>query len=258
MNTRIRQLLPKVVQNPLLEWSVGIILILVSLDELLEAFAGQLFATGVRAEHGLLAYGLLLFLRQSLTVIPYIYIGIVHTVKGVEGETRGRFHHFLIEVSANPLLELMGGLLLIAISGFYAEGAVLKEKNLLEHVTTHQAIFVYGLFTVTKFGIYCIEGLQASLEARKAQRFAQSGWARPFIWLIQHHWLQLIIGALLIIIPLVEVWDALYEKVFTSDLSHHHGAMVIGISTIIKGLPDLYDALEYIDKGIPSPQTESA
>ena len=240
----MRNIVGKVVENPYFEWIAGLILIVVSMDEVLEAVVDGLHAYTPQPEHALFLYGLALFMKQSFLVFPYLYVGIVHTVQGAEKKLRGPVHSVLVKVSENPYIELAAGVLLAVISGFYAEGAVFQDIADYEKPTTHHVLFLYGCFTVVKFLIYTLEGVESASGSALAGSLDGNPWYQKVKGAVHSFWFKIGIGLFLILVPFLDAWDA----ILVANFDHHHGAMIIGVVTFIKGIPDFYDAMEYLNK----------
>jgi hypothetical protein len=241
----------RIVETPYFEWIAGIILIIVSFDELTESLITGLSNTAINSEHSMFAYGILLFLRQSILVFPSLYLGVVHLFSGVENAVSVSVKQVLKPISENPWLELVGGLLLAVTSGLYAEGAILKEEVELTEVGTHHALVLYGMFTVIKFIVYTLEGIDATIKVQHTGRIADHPFTRQICAAAKNRWLQIGMGLFLFTVPFVDAWEA----VISTDLSYHHGALVIGMTTIMKGLPDLYDSMDYFEQ---AQQTDTA
>jgi hypothetical protein len=237
-------LIKKIVETPFFEFIAGLILIIVSFDELTETLVAGLSKAPISSEHGMFAYGLLLFLRQSILVFPSLYLGVVHLFSGTKNSFGVGIKRVLKPISENPWLELVGGLLLAVTSGLYAEGAVLQEEVGLHEISTHHVLILYGLFTVVKFVVYTLEGLDATIKAQHTWHFADYLVIRYFLYITRSKWFHTGMGFFLFTVPFVDAWEA----IATADLSYHHGAIFIGLITFMKGLPDFYDSKDYLEQ----------
>ncbi|MBF0382980.1 MAG: hypothetical protein HQL69_18315 [Magnetococcales bacterium] len=244
ISSKKNTLIKRIVQTPFFEWIAGLTLIVISFDDLTETLVDGLSNSSISSEHSMFVYGVLLFLRQSILVFPSLYLGVVHLFSGVENAVSVGVKRILKPISENPWLELVGGLLLALTSGLYAEGAVLTEEAELHEFSTHHVLVLYGLFNVIKFLVYTLEGIDVTINVQSKIHVITYPFKRHIRAMVSNRWFHIGMGFFLVTVPFVDAW----ETIASSDLSYHHGSIVIGLVTIAKGLPDLYDSMDYFER----------
>ena len=241
-------LIHRVIHHPIFEMLVGLILLAISLDELLEALAGDL-VRGLGAAHGVALYGLFLFLFRTLQVLPYLAMGLLHLSRGGMREAGGGLRRMWERLERSPGLELAGGVLLALFAGFLAGDALFGELGAAAEPGTGHGLFLFGLFSMLKYVATVLEGLEIHRAGPFAESGRRGGWGARLSAVVHSFWLHLLMSAVLVGAPLLEMGEFLGAELFAADPDARHGSIVLGLFTFLKGLPDLYDAVEVLEAG---------
>lgn len=75
----------------------------------------------------------------------------------------------------------------------------------------------------------------------KAARYIREFTARPGI--------NLFVGLLLVASGIAELWQIAYTELQGPHFGAHHGAIIFGLFQVAKSFPDLFEGLEYVQKG---------
>lgn len=71
-------------------------------------------------------------------------------------------------------------------------------------------------------------------------------WSKVVKRITENPYTNLVVGLILLGTSSMEVWDSFVSE--ESHLGAHHGVMLFGLMQTIKALPDIMEAMEFIDK----------
>ena len=75
----------------------------------------------------------------------------------------------------------------------------------------------------------------------KAVRHIREFTARPSI--------NLLVGLMLVASGVAELWQIAYTELQGPHFGAHHGAIIFGLFQVAKSFPNLFEGLEYVEKG---------
>lgn len=70
-------------------------------------------------------------------------------------------------------------------------------------------------------------------------------WLRKFV---KNPWLDLSVGAILVISSMFEVWETFPQDFTTANLRSEHAIIIFGFVMVLKALTDLFAGLEFMDE----------
>ena len=65
---------------------------------------------------------------------------------------------------------------------------------------------------------------------------------------VEHPYVNLGVGLILLITSLAEAWDSLADDLINLRLKAHHGVMVFAIFSILRVLPELHLGMEHVHR----------
>lgn len=92
------------------------------------------------------------------------------------------------------------------------------------------------------------------LEPQKSSAFSGlQNFSKALRRIVKNRYLNMLIGVILIVVSGDEVWNSFAEGFQVSNLDSNFGIVVIGISHILKALPDLLEGIEHMEGKDESP-----
>jgi hypothetical protein len=67
---------------------------------------------------------------------------------------------------------------------------------------------------------------------------------------VENPYINLLIGAILFLSAISEVGDALVDDISNLNVRVHHGIMIYGIFLAIQSIPELFESMERVLRGI--------
>jgi hypothetical protein len=67
---------------------------------------------------------------------------------------------------------------------------------------------------------------------------------------VENPYINLLIGAILFLSAISEVGDALVDDISNLNVRVHHGIMIYGIFLAIQNIPELFESMERVLRGI--------
>ena len=68
--------------------------------------------------------------------------------------------------------------------------------------------------------------------------------------IVENPFLNLVVGIILLISGLSEVWDTMWDDIVNLNLKVHHGIIIFAILQVIKSIPDFFESLEHVQRDV--------